>query len=101
MKRVGVRDFRDHATTYLSADEVIAVERHGRTVGFYIPTGSSREADFVQALERLEELVERTLAETGLSEEKLSRLYDVAQPLPVRHQKRSRDVAPGAHASGR
>lgn len=101
MKRIGVREFRDHATQYLAADEVLAIERHGRTVGFYIPTGASREATFAMALERLERIVERTVAEAGLSEEDLSRLYDLTHPLPDRPVPRSREVVSGTHAPGR
>ena len=100
MKRVGVREFRDHATLYLSSDEVLAIERHGRTVGFYIPTGASREESFAQALERLEQIVERTMAEVGLSEEELSRLYDLTQPLPEAPQQRRRGAVSATHASG-
>ncbi len=42
MKQVGIREFRDHATKYLAGDEVLAIERHGQPIGFYIPTGESR-----------------------------------------------------------
>jgi hypothetical protein len=37
MKNVGVREFRDHATKYLAGPETVAVNRHGRVIGFYIP----------------------------------------------------------------
>ena len=37
MKSVGVREFRNHASTYLSGTEPIAVNRHGKVIGFYIP----------------------------------------------------------------
>lgn len=101
MRRVGVREFRDHATRYLSGDEVLAVERHGQPIGFYIPTGASRRESFAQALERLEQSVRRALAETGLSEEELSRLYDLTEPLPDRPRRLRREAAVGADAAGR
>jgi len=82
MKRVGVREFRDHATQYLSGDEVLAIERHGQPLGFYIPTGKSRLESFEEALARLEHTVQQVLAETGMSEEELSRLFDLNEPLP-------------------
>lgn len=82
MKRVGVRDFRNRASEYLSGDEVLAVERHGQPIGFYIPMGTSRREGFAQALERLEHTVQRMVVETGMSEEELSRLFDVKEPLP-------------------
>ncbi len=82
MKRVGVREFRDHATQYLAGDEVLAIERNGQPIGFYVPTGASRHENAVQALERLQQTVQRVLSETGLSEEELSRLYDIRKTVP-------------------
>lgn len=82
MKKVGVRMFRDHATQYLAGDEVLAVERHGEPIGFYIPTGKGRRVSFDEALGRLEQTVQQVLAETGMSEEDLSRLFDLNEPLP-------------------
>jgi hypothetical protein len=37
LKTVGVREFRDHATTYLSGSDPVAVSKHSRVVGFSIP----------------------------------------------------------------
>lgn len=82
MKRVGVREFRDHATQYLSGQEVVAVERHGHPIGFYIPTGKTKQESLEEALERLENTVRQVLADTGLSEDELSSLFDLNQPLP-------------------
>ena len=82
MKRVGVREFRNHAAAYLSGDDVVAVERHGRPVGFYIPTRPSTDEELAQALERLDQTVREVMARTGLSEDELSRLFDPNIPLP-------------------
>lgn len=101
MKRVGVREFRDHATRYLGGDEVLAVERHGQPIGFYIPTGTSRQESFAQALERLEQTVRQTLTATGMSEDELSRLYDLNEPVPTRPRQRSSGVPSRSHAAGR
>lgn len=94
MKRVGVREFREHATQYLSGDDVLAIERHGQPLGFYIPTGKSRRESFEEALSRLEQTVQQVLTETGMSEEELSRLFDLNEPLPE-------DVTTGSHAPRR
>jgi antitoxin (DNA-binding transcriptional repressor) of toxin-antitoxin stability system len=98
MRRVGVREFRNHATQYLAGDDVLAIERHGQPIGFYIPTRASRQESFAQALERLEQTVQRVLADTGLSDEELSRLYDLGEPVPDRPRRRE---AVEARASGR
>lgn len=101
MKRVGVREFRDNATRYLGGQEVLAIERHGQPIGFYIPVGASRWESFAQALERLEQTVRQVVTETGLSEEELSRLYDLREPLPDRPRRQSMEPVADAHAAGR
>ncbi|MGH3822342.1 MAG: hypothetical protein ACRDRA_05830 [Pseudonocardiaceae bacterium] len=76
LKTVGVREFRDHATTYLSGSDPVAVSKHGRVVGFYIPL--ARDEDEVRrALARLGETVSQVLGETGLSEEELAQMFDL------------------------
>lgn len=76
LKTVGVREFRDHATAYLSGADPIAVSKHGRVVGFYIPL--ERDTGEVErAVSRLADTVDRVVAQTGLSEDELAGLFDV------------------------
>jgi hypothetical protein len=81
MKSVGVREFRDHATTYLSGTAAVAVSKHGHVIGFYIPLERS-EDEARRAVVKLGEAVERVLEETGMSEDELSRNVDLRRPLP-------------------
>ncbi len=85
MKHVGVREFRDHATQYLAGDEILVVERNGRPIGVYIPAGVQRPRHGTQALDQVERTVEAVLAETGLSEDELSALFDLSRPVPEPH----------------
>jgi hypothetical protein len=101
MKKVGIREFRDHATQYLSSGEVLAIERHGRPIGFYVPTAASREETLADALVRLQRTVEQVLTDTGLDEEELSRLYDLNEPLPVHPRHPGQEAASETHAAGR
>lgn len=82
MKRVGVREFRNHAAEYLGGHDVVAIERHGQPIGFYIPTGPNKKEELDQALERLEQTVRDIMDRTGMSEDELSRLFDLTEPLP-------------------
>ena len=76
LKNVGVREFRDHATAYLSGSDPVAVSKHGRVIGFYIPL--DREEDEVrQALAKLADTVGQVLDETGLTEVELARLFEL------------------------
>jgi hypothetical protein len=75
-KQVGIREFRDHATTYLSGSEPIAVSKHGRVIGFYIPL--DRDENEVQRLvAKLGHTVQQILRETGMSEDELAELFDL------------------------
>lgn len=81
MKNVGVREFRDHATKYLAGPDPVAVNRHGRVIGFYLPL--KRDEDEVRrAIARLGQAVEQVLDETGMSEQELAGLFDLRRPLP-------------------
>ena len=83
MKKVGVREFRDNATKYLAGDEILTIERHGEPIGIYIPTAAERaakQARAAEAMARLEQTIERILAETGWTEDELSHLFDLSVP---------------------
>jgi len=78
MKSIGIREFRDKASHYLASSEVLAVKRHGKLVGFYIPVKESDE-EVQRAIQRLGQTVERVIAESSLDEETLSRALDLSR----------------------
>lgn len=81
MKNVGVREFRDHATSYLSGEEPVAVSKHGQVIGVYVPV--KRDPERAQrALDRLGETVEAILDQTGLTEDELVEFLDPSRPMP-------------------
>jgi len=72
MKDVGVREFRDHASSYLSGDEPLAVRRHGRVLGFYVPVRRKNDAEELRAaLGEARDSLAELRRESGLSEEEL------------------------------
>lgn len=72
MKDVGVREFRDHASSYLAGAEPLAVRRHGQVLGFYLPVKRKSDAQELQAaLQELGDSLADLRQETGLSEEEL------------------------------
>jgi len=82
MKHAEVREFDDHATRYLAGEDVIAVERDGSVVGYYIPVVPRRDsASRREAMARLQAAVARVLEESGLTEEELSQMFDLNQPV--------------------
>jgi hypothetical protein len=65
MKSVGVREFRNNASTYLSGTEPIAVNRHGKVIGFYIPL--ERDDEVERAFALLPATLEKVIERTGVS----------------------------------
>lgn len=43
--KVGIREFRAGLADFVDADAPVAVTRHGRTVGYFIPVKQDRAAD--------------------------------------------------------
>lgn len=80
---MGIKEFRDRATSYFKAAEPIAVERHGKLIGFHIPFESKRDAKEVEeAPARLGASVNRMLEETGMTEDELADCFDLSKPPP-------------------
>jgi antitoxin (DNA-binding transcriptional repressor) of toxin-antitoxin stability system len=79
MKSVGIREFRDKASQYLASREAIAVKRHGKIVGFYIPVEQSEEIEIEQALQRLNQTIETAIAESGMDEATLAHALDLSR----------------------
>lgn len=81
VRQIGVREFRDRATQYLAGTDPVAITRHGRVIGFYVPVPVDRgETD--RALQRLADTVERIRQRTGMSEDELAGLFDLTQQPP-------------------
>jgi hypothetical protein len=80
MKEVGVKEFRDHATAYLSAAEPLAISRHGHVIGLYLPVKRDQER-INRTLDRVAETVRAIREETGMSEEELAEFFDLNRPL--------------------
>ena len=76
LENVGVKEFRDHATRYLAGKRPVAISRHGRVIGFYIPVPRD-EDEVARAVAQLGEAVGRVLAETGMTEDELARSLDL------------------------
>jgi hypothetical protein len=56
MRRIGISEFRDRATRFLAGREVLAIERHGKLVGYYVPVATD-ESGVRVAIRRLRDEV--------------------------------------------
>ena len=73
MRAIGVREFRDQATTLLAAGETLVIERHGEPVGFFVPITAKDRPHGREALGRLGDVVADVLARAGVDEDELVR----------------------------
>jgi PHD/YefM family antitoxin component YafN of YafNO toxin-antitoxin module len=74
MKVATVREFRDKATSYFKEEEPVLVTRHGKVTGLYLPIEHPESFPLElrkDLLVRIGESISRSLAEKGVSEEKL------------------------------
>ena len=62
----------------MASKEAIAVKRHGKLVGFYVPVEQSDVMEIQQALQRLNQTVETAMAESGMNESDLADALDLS-----------------------
>lgn len=77
MRSIGIRAFRDAATKHLAAHEALEIQRHGHTVGYYLP---ARDEQGRAALRQLAELLHRAIDESDLSQEEIIALFSRSRP---------------------
>ena len=73
MKAIGVREFRDQASSLLASGETLVVERRGRPIGFYVPIEAKDRRAGRRALGRLGTVVGDVLERAGIDEDELVR----------------------------
>jgi hypothetical protein len=69
--KVGMREFREQLAALLESDKPVAVTKHGRTVGLYIPIRHRPEAEDLEALREAGRTLDAWMATQGLSEDEL------------------------------
>ena len=72
MRRVGIREFKNQATTMMSSGETLVIERHGVPIGFFVPVTAQDRKAGQAALGRLGRFVDELLADSGVEEEELA-----------------------------
>ena len=73
MRAIGVREFRDQASSILAGGETLVIERHGEPIGFFVPITAKDRRAGRDALGRLGGLVDEIFAGSGLDEDDLVR----------------------------
>src|SRR4051794_33688564 len=71
MRSVGVREFRDQATSMMSSGETLVIERHGEPIGFFVPVNAKDRRAGREVLGQLGAVLEAVRAESGMTEDEL------------------------------
>ncbi len=72
---VGAREFREELAHYLDAGKTVAITKHGRTIGYYVPTSINQEAAELEVLSRGIQNLQDLLAAKGVDEEEIMREF--------------------------
>ena len=78
---VGIREFRAGLADYIASATPVAVTRHGQTVGWFIPTPATREAE-VASLRTAAEVLDALLAERGVDVDEVVEEFKSARRTP-------------------
>jgi len=69
--RVGVREFREKLSDYLESAAPVAIMRHGKTLGFYVPTPQRQHEEDLETLRRAGAQLDALIAASGATEDEL------------------------------
>lgn len=73
--KVGIREFRDNLAGFLEAGSTLAIERHGKTLGYYIPAQKQDRKAQLAAMRAAARDLDEMIASWGTSEEELMSEY--------------------------
>ena len=73
--KIGIREFRENLAGYLESRTPLAITRHGKTLGFYIPAQKrSRKAE-LEAMRAAARDLDEMIASWGTTDDKLMDEY--------------------------
>ena len=75
LKTVGMREFRDRLAEHLSGETPLAITKHGRTIGYYIPAHQPVHETDLQALADATRRLQALLTAYGIDPEDLIHDY--------------------------
>lgn len=70
-QKIGVREFRENLSDYLESSAPLAITRHGKTLGFYIPAKKRSRRAELEAMRAAAKELDEMIASWGASEDEL------------------------------
>ena len=73
MRTIGIREFRDKASSILAGGETLVIERHGEPIGFFVPITAKDRRIGRDVIGRLGRLGDDLVCRSGIDEDELVR----------------------------
>lgn len=73
--KIGIREFRENLAGYLESDQLLAITRHGETLGFYIPAQKRSRTAELEAMRAAAKDLDEMIASWGATEDELMDEY--------------------------
>lgn len=86
--KVGIREFREQLARYLESGAPLAIVRHGKTLGYYIPAQKRDRKAELEALRAAAKDLDQMIASWGASEDELMEEYKGIRR-PAREKRRN------------
>ena len=82
MKQIPIDQLNQNAIAHLTSGEPLSIEHEGKVLGIFLPKQPTQTATLDQALDKLDQTIEKILAETGMTEAEFVSYFDLSQPCP-------------------
>jgi hypothetical protein len=81
MKQIPIDKLNQNAIAHLTNGEPLVIEHEGKVLGIFLPKQPTT-ANLDQALDKLDQTIEKILTETGMTEAEFAAYFDLSQPTP-------------------
>jgi hypothetical protein len=81
MKQIPIDTLNQNAIACLTTGEPLVIEHEGKILGIFLPK-QPVTAHLDQALDKLDQTLDKILTETGMTEAEFAAYFDLSQPCP-------------------
>jgi hypothetical protein len=83
MKQIPIDKLNQDAIACLTTGEPLVIEHEGKILGIFLPKQPVVTAHLDQALEKLDQTLDKILTETGMIESEFAAYFDLSRPCPL------------------
>jgi hypothetical protein len=82
MKQIPIDKLSQDAIAHLTNGEPLTLEYKGEVLGIFLPKQPNTSTTLDQALDKLDQTLDKILTETGMTEAEFAAYFDLSQPHP-------------------